>query len=128
MPELTMTIGGDAAITSGHFGVINPASGEVCAEAPECSRAELDLAMDAAAKAYVDWRGDERRRRELLGQVSDLLFASVEELAPILTSEQGKSLGDAKLEVFAAAIWFRYFADLELPARSSRTTTRPSPR
>ena len=115
MPELTMTIGGDAAITSGHFGVINPASGEVCAEAPECSRAELDLAMDAAAKAYVDWRGDERRRRELLGQVSDLLFASVEELAPILTSEQGKSLGDAKLEVFAAAIWFRYFADLELP-------------
>jgi acyl-CoA reductase-like NAD-dependent aldehyde dehydrogenase len=51
----------------------------------------------------------------LLGQVSDLLFASVEELAPILTSEQGKSLGDAKIEVFGAAIWFRYFADLELP-------------
>jgi acyl-CoA reductase-like NAD-dependent aldehyde dehydrogenase len=115
MPELTMTIGGDAAITSDRFGVINPASGEVCAEAPECSRAELDLAMDAAAKAYVDWRGDEQRRRELLGQVSDLLFASVEELAPILTSEQGKSLGDAKIEVLGAAIWFRYFADLELP-------------
>jgi acyl-CoA reductase-like NAD-dependent aldehyde dehydrogenase len=115
MPEFTMTISGGAAHTSSRFGVINPASGEVCAEAPECSRAELDLAMDAAAKAYMDWRSDEQRRRQLIGQVSNLMFASVDELAPILTSEQGKSLADAKTEVLGAGVWFKYFAELEMP-------------
>jgi acyl-CoA reductase-like NAD-dependent aldehyde dehydrogenase len=53
MSQFTMMVGGDALTTSGSFGVVNPASGDVYAEAPECSRSELDAAMDASAKAYL---------------------------------------------------------------------------
>jgi acyl-CoA reductase-like NAD-dependent aldehyde dehydrogenase len=42
-------------------------------------------------------------------------MASTADLAPILTSEQGKPLGDAGIEVFASAIWSQYFANLETP-------------
>jgi acyl-CoA reductase-like NAD-dependent aldehyde dehydrogenase len=110
-----MTIGGESVIGSNRFGVINPASGEVHAEAPDCSRAELDLAMDAAAKAYGDWRSDEGARRRLLAQIADRLSSSVDDLAPVLTGEQGKSLADAKREVLRAGNWFKYFSDLEIP-------------
>jgi hypothetical protein len=47
--------------------------------------------------------------------VADVLLASAGEIAPILTSEQGKPLADANIEVFAAAIWCQYFANLETP-------------
>ena len=95
--------------------MVNPALGEVYAEAPHCSRGQLDAAMDAAAKAYGDWRGDESIRRQLLGEIGDLLVASVDDLAPILTAEQGKSLTDAKREVLRSGAWFAYFAGLKMP-------------
>ena len=47
--------------------------------------------------------------------MADVLLASGGELAPILTAEQGKPLADANIEVFAAAIWCQYFANLETP-------------
>jgi acyl-CoA reductase-like NAD-dependent aldehyde dehydrogenase len=115
MADFTMTIGGDAAATAETFGVINPATGQVESQAPECSRQQLDAAMDSAAKAYRDWRSDEAARRQVLDQVGDLLFASVEALAPVLTAEQGKSLEDAKVEVLGAGVWFKYYASLEVP-------------
>jgi len=118
MPEYTMTIDGAADPTSRSFGVVNPASGDVYAEAPECSRRQLDAAMDAAARAYEDWRGDENIRRQLLAGIGDLLVASVDDLAPILTEEQGKSLTDAKREVLRSGAWFRYFAELEMPRQT----------
>jgi len=44
-------------------------------------------------------------------------MASAGELAPVLTAEQGKPLADANVEVFAAAIWCQYFANLETPSQ-----------
>jgi acyl-CoA reductase-like NAD-dependent aldehyde dehydrogenase len=115
MSDFAMTIGGDAAATETSFGVRNPARGEVFAEAPECSRHQLDAAMEAAAKAYPAWKADESSRRDYLRQVSAVLLASLGDLAPLLTAEQGKPLNDANLEVFGSAMWCTYFADLELP-------------
>ncbi len=115
MADFTMTIGGEAAATAETFGVVNPATGQVETQAPECSPEQLDAAMDSAAKAYRDWRSDEAARRAVLDQVGDLLFASVDALAPVLTAEQGKSLEDAKLEVLGAGVWFKYYASLEVP-------------
>ena len=72
MSEFTMTVGGDAITTSRSFGVVNPASGDVHAEAPECSRSELDAAMDAAAKAYLSgsvWTSDFERGVTIAGQL-----------------------------------------------------------
>jgi acyl-CoA reductase-like NAD-dependent aldehyde dehydrogenase len=115
MSDFTMTIGGEAVATEGTFGVRNPATAEVFAQAPECSRAQLDAAMDSAAKAYRDWRSDEAVRRQCLRDISALLMGSLEELAPVLTAEQGKPLMDANFELFGAGLWCTYFADLELP-------------
>ena len=66
MSDFTMTIGGDRRAAAQTFGVINPSTGEVHEEAPECSREQLDEAMDAAAKAFIDWKTDEYARREAL--------------------------------------------------------------
>ena len=115
MSDFVMTIGGDTAPAAESFGVVNPATGEVFAQAPECSRQQLDAAFDAAAKAQRDWRSDEGARRATLLRMADVLMASSGELAPVLTAEQGKPLGDANIEVFAAAIWCQYFANLETP-------------
>ncbi len=115
MSDFVMTIAGDSVPTGETFGVRNPATGEVFAQAPECSREQLDAAFDAAHKAGRDWKSDEAARRAALLKVADVLMASTGELAPVLTSEQGKPLGDAGIEVFAAAIWCQYFANLETP-------------
>jgi acyl-CoA reductase-like NAD-dependent aldehyde dehydrogenase len=117
MADFSMTIAGELVPTEGTFGVINPATGEVFAEAPECTRTQLDAAFDAAAKAGRDWKSDEAARRAALLKAADVLLASMAEITPVLTSEQGKPLGDAGIEVFAAAIWSQYFANLETPAQ-----------
>ena len=115
MSDFVMTIGGDTVPAAESFGVVNPANGEVFAHAPECSREQLDAAFDAAAKAQRDWKADEALRRQTLLAMADVLLASTADLAPVLTAEQGKPLGDANIEVFAAAIWCQYFANIETP-------------
>jgi acyl-CoA reductase-like NAD-dependent aldehyde dehydrogenase len=117
MSDFVMTIAGDSVPAVESFGVVNPANGDVFAHAPECTRQQLDAAFDAAAKAQRDWKLDEGARRQALLAMADVLLASAGELAPILTAEQGKPLGDANIEVFAAAIWCQYFANLETPAQ-----------
>ena len=117
MSDFVMTIAGEAVPTEGTFGVKNPATGEVFAQAPECSKEQLNAAFDAAAKAGRDWRSDEAERRAALLKAADVLLASTGELAPVLTAEQGKPLGDAGIEVFASAIWAQYFANLETPTQ-----------
>jgi acyl-CoA reductase-like NAD-dependent aldehyde dehydrogenase len=115
MSDFTMVIGGDARPSEKTFGVINPATGDVWAQAPDCSRQQLDEAFDAAAKAYIDWRVDEDARREALRACANVMFTSGAELSPILTQEQGKPLAHANIESLGAGVWFNYFADLEVP-------------
>lgn len=115
MAAPTMTIGGEHAAMEHTFGVVNPATGEVFAEAPQCTPAQLDAAMEAATKAYADWKGDEETRRQALRDASGALMEAIGDLAPMLTAEQGKPLNDANLEVFGSAMWCSYFADLERP-------------
>jgi acyl-CoA reductase-like NAD-dependent aldehyde dehydrogenase len=114
MSNVTMTIAGEATPTAGTFGVINPATGEVFAEAPDATREQLDAAFDAAKKAQIDWRRDEEARREILRNAANKLFASAGELAPLLTSEQGKPLARATEEVLGAGVWLNYYANLEV--------------
>ncbi|MFI0352197.1 aldehyde dehydrogenase family protein [Actinomadura sp. 9N407] len=115
MSEYTMTIGGQAAAAPRTFGVINPATGEVAEQAPDCSREQLDAAMAAAQAALPEWRADEAARRKALHAAADLLFAKSEEIGRVLTLEQGKPLQDGTMEVVGAGVWLKYFADLELP-------------
>jgi acyl-CoA reductase-like NAD-dependent aldehyde dehydrogenase len=116
MPGYSMTIDGTPVAAEASFGVINPATEEVHAEAPECTSEQLDAAMEAAHKAYADWRANEQARRECLRRAAEAVSLATDELAPILTAEQGKPIGEAQAEAIGASIWFSYFADLEIPS------------
>ncbi len=109
-----MSIGGKAVSAKESFGVVNPASGEVFERAPDCSADQLDAAFESAKQAYTTWHSDEGDRRKALLAVADVLMASAGELAPVITAEQGKPFSDANLEVFGAAMWCQYFANLEI--------------
>ena len=115
MSDYTMTIDGKAESARATFGVINPATEEIFAQPPECTRAQLDQAMDSAATAYRAWRKDEARRRQALLDCSEAIKARMSELAPLLTQEQGKPVDKAMEEIFGAAIWFQYTASLQIP-------------
>ena len=129
----TMTIGGEGVPGEAHFGVVNPATEEVFAEAPECSRAELDTAMEAAAQAFPAWARDEAGRRQALAACGEAIQARVQELAQVLTREQGKPITKAGGEVFGAAFTFLHAAGLEIPVEtvqddaSARIEVRPRP-
>ncbi|MET0804286.1 MAG: aldehyde dehydrogenase family protein [Acidimicrobiales bacterium] len=115
MTDVSMTIGGERVDAPSTFGVVNPATGEIHAEAPDCGKEQLDQAFDAAAKAFVDWRRDEGTRREALKAASAALGAAGDRIGPILTAEQGKPIAAAQMEAMAGGYWLRYFAKLEMP-------------
>ncbi len=111
----TMTIGGAATAAAGTFDVVNPATGDPFGAAPDCTRAQLDDAMTAATEAFGAWRRDEAARRQLLGACAEALTRDADELAQLLTREQGKPLKKAAGEIASAAKWFGYTAGLEIP-------------
>jgi acyl-CoA reductase-like NAD-dependent aldehyde dehydrogenase len=115
MAQFTMTIAGEGRSGRATFPVMNPATGEVFAHAPECSREELDIAIESANSAFADWRRDETRRRKALVASAEALQALAEELARLLTEEQGKALQQARQEVLAASAVLWHTASLELP-------------
>ncbi len=116
MPEQhTMTIAGEAVPTESTFEVVNPATGEAFATAPDCSKEQLDAAFESSAKAYRDWKADDDARRAVLKSAAEVLMGAAADLAPTLTAEQGKPLHEAQMEVFGAGVWLNYYADLELP-------------
>jgi acyl-CoA reductase-like NAD-dependent aldehyde dehydrogenase len=99
----------------GGFDVVNPATGEVFAQAPQIGDKALDSVFATAQNAFQSWRKDEDARRAALRAAADAIEQRAGELIPVLTAEQGKPLKDATGEVYAAAMWLRYYADLEVP-------------
>ena len=115
MADYTMTIDGKAVKGSKTTGVVNPATGKVFAEVPDCTRSELDQAMAAAQRAYPAWSRDMAARRKVLNDIAGALQTPPEGLARTLTQEQGKPLDKAGQEIMGAAIWCGYTASLDLP-------------
>lgn len=98
--------------------VLNPATEEVLAQCPRASKAQLDAAVAAAKAAFPAWAATPMaERRKLVNQMADVIEANSGELAHILTSEQGKPLGDATGEVLGMAAFFRYLSSLDLPMK-----------
>lgn len=118
MYEFTMTVAGRPAATLDSFEVDNPVTGTAFASAPECSTGQLDDAMAAAHGAFEDWRKDPVARRSALEQAADLLDTCTDELADIITTEQGKPFTEAQDEVGGAVGDLRYFSALQLPEDS----------
>jgi acyl-CoA reductase-like NAD-dependent aldehyde dehydrogenase len=115
VPAFTMTIGGEAVSAAETFDVLNPATGKPTGQAPDCSQAQLDRAFAGAQHAQRAWRQDSDARRDALIAGSKALEAAADQIAALLTAEQGKPLADAREEVGAAAGMLAYYARLELP-------------
>src|SRR6202012_1927061 len=77
--------------------VKNPATGEAIGEVPAMGAAETRRAIEAANRAYPTWRAMLAKERvAILRKLSDLMLANTEDLAVIMTAEQGKPLSESK--------------------------------
>jgi acyl-CoA reductase-like NAD-dependent aldehyde dehydrogenase len=111
----TMTVGGAGVSAESTFSVVNPATGEAFAEAPDCSREQLDLAMESAQGAFDDWRRDEKRRIDLMHRAADAVAERIDEIARIQTREQGKPLRESIAGMKKSVRRFHAYADLDIP-------------
>ena len=92
--------------------VTNPATGEVLGTVPRCGTAETVRAIAAADLAQRKWRDvPAKERAATLRKLNDLMLANVDDLALIMTCEQGKPLAEAKGEIAYAASFIEWFAD-----------------
>lgn len=106
--------------------VINPATGDVLAELPLATAADLDEALEATAKGFAEWRAiDVNARAATLHKVADLIRERAEDIAVLLTTEQGKPLAEARTEVLSCAAQFDYFAE-EAKRSYGRVLVRPT--
>ncbi|MEW2119385.1 aldehyde dehydrogenase family protein [Streptomyces sp. NPDC005474] len=94
------------------FTVVNPATGEPFAEAADCGPAELDAVVARARAAWPAWRSDPAARSAALSAAADAAETVADDLAVLLTREQGKPLAEARSEVSRLAARLRYFAAL----------------
>ena len=80
--------------------IIDPANGEEVGSVPAGGAAEVDQAVRSAYDAFLAWRDvPAARRGEILGEAAHAVLGAIEELAPLLTAEQGKPLREARLEI-----------------------------
>ncbi|MDB5969173.1 MAG: aldehyde dehydrogenase [Hydrocarboniphaga sp.] len=114
--QYSMLIGGRLVQAGATLDVLNPATEEVIAKAPDAGSKELEMAVTAARKAFKGWSATPiAERQALLKQAGDVLSANVQELAALLTSEQGKPLAAAVAEVQAGIGWFYFHSQASLP-------------
>src|SRR5437867_13163978 len=100
------------AASHGAIEVDNPATGEIVGTVPRLGRAETRLAIDAAARALAAWRGKTAKERAvILRRWFDLMMANQDDLARLMTTEQGKPLGESKGEVAYAAAFLEWFGE-----------------
>src|SRR5215510_1116462 len=79
--------------------VVNPATEEVIGSVAQAGRADLDAALDAAAKGFAAWRKvSAYERSRVMRRAADLLRDRAEKVAQLMTQEQGKPLAQARLE------------------------------
>src|SRR5213082_2101937 len=92
--------------------VDNPATGEVIGTVPRLGRAETRQAIDAAARAFPGWRRKTAKERAVvLRRWFDLMMANQEDLAQLMTAEQGKPLAESRGEVAYAASFLEWFGE-----------------
>ncbi len=92
--------------------VTNPATGRALGVVPRFGRAEAEDAVAAAADAFPVWRAQTAKQRAaVLRRWHDLILAHTEDLARLMTAEQGKPLAEARGEVAYAAAFIEWFAE-----------------
>ncbi len=94
------------------FAVNNPATGALLGSVPDLGIAETKRAVAAAERALPDWKTrTAKERAQILRRWADLMMANQEDLAQLMTAEQGKPLTEARGEIGYAASFIEWFAE-----------------
>jgi succinate-semialdehyde dehydrogenase/glutarate-semialdehyde dehydrogenase len=118
-------IGGAWVGAGATIAVHNPATGDTLGTVPDVGIAGTDAAIDAAHAAFPGWRAATAQTRSaLLEAWHDALIANIEDLARLMTLEQGKPLAEARAEVRYGAGFVKWFAE---EARRVYGDTIPAP-
>lgn len=109
------TVGGKVQTVADTFESFDPFTGKPWALIPRCTKADVDQAVAAAAKAFKspEWRGlTATARGKLLSRVADLIAANAERLAALETRDNGKLITEMTAQLRYIPEWFRYFGGL----------------
>ena len=113
-PELKLFIDGEWIAAEGRKTqpVRNPATGLAIGELPHATNADLDRALESSQRAFGIWRKvSPYDRSKVLRKVASLMRERADDIAAILTQEQGKPLAEAKIEVVSSADHFDWHAE-----------------
>lgn len=127
-PTLHMIIDGERVSGAGRrtHAVVNPATGETIGELPLAEAADLDRALEVAAKGFRIWRtSTPQQRAAVLQGAARLMMERQEDLARIATMEEGKTLPEARIEVMMNVGLFNFYAG-EVFRIYGRTLVRPA--
>lgn len=101
-----------AARSGARFAVKNPATGEVIAEVADLLEDDVREAIEAAGRAWAGWRSKTAKERAgILRKWYELMLAAQEDLAQLMTAEQGKPLAESRGEVAYGASFIEWFAE-----------------
>jgi aldehyde dehydrogenase (NAD+) len=118
--DYVMTIDGKSVTSSRTIDVINPADGKAFAKAPDCSKEQLDLAVESAKKAFKSWRNTPiAERQAMVRKAGEKLLAAAEELGRLFTREQGRPVDAAKQEIQGAGMWMMGVSQMTPPVHVS---------
>lgn len=118
MNRYDLIIGGERVSTAERLEIRDPATGDLVGECPVATRVELDQAVAAAKEAYKSWSlSTNDERKAAVGRMADAVHSHMDELAELLTREQGKPLNGmgSRFELHGAEAWARHTGSLELP-------------
>jgi acyl-CoA reductase-like NAD-dependent aldehyde dehydrogenase len=114
--DFSLLIGGELVQSAQHLDVINPALGLVFARCPAAQAPDLDRAVDAARRAFPAWRARSfAERGALVKRLSQSLRKHQNELAELLTREQGKPLAQSVAEIDRGAAQSDGMVGIEIP-------------
>ena len=100
------------ALNRGTIPVTNPATGETLGTVPRMGAEETRQAIEAADRALPGWRAKTAKERaQVLRKWFDLMMANQEDLAALMTAEQGKPLAESKGEIAYAAAFIEWFGE-----------------
>jgi acyl-CoA reductase-like NAD-dependent aldehyde dehydrogenase len=114
--DYRMTINGELVGGKATIAVVNPATGQPFATAPDCSASQLDAAVAAARAAFKSWRRMPiEERQALVRRAGEVIAANADELARLFTREQGRPVSGALSEIQMGAQWLLDSASLTPP-------------
>lgn len=96
----------------GSYELRNPANGELLVRLPRCKEAETEQAIEAAGRAFAQWRKTTAKHRsEVLRRWYELIVQHKEDLATLITLEEGKPLAEARAEIDYASSFVQWFGE-----------------